>query len=332
MPIGAFKQKAFELLHRYQNEKKHAPTIDIMEPIIRELSEFFGVSNQAAKIRMVDAGFEEAIGTFTYIDGRYVKPYTFKKGSLDKNRTYSISLNDAIFETVLNQKLSKHTLSGNYVYVDSHVCLNSPKYVKPLDEGGYEMTDYARLHTDECCLAFELKVTRTNKYGEQFYRECVLYRDADSGLHFEACFSPEDSKDVLSKANAITEQGQEIIDLKATLPMVFSSSLVKLMDWKGMTVEELAEKSKLSEKTIQRLRNQADYQVNMKTVIAVCIGLQLHPILSEHLIESAGLTFRYVSQEQILYRFFITGYYTHSIDECNAMLEEKGFKRLSGDE
>lgn len=56
-----------------------------------ELSKFFVVSRQAAKIRMIDLGYEEAIGAFTYIDGRYVKPHTFKKGTIKRNQTFSIS-------------------------------------------------------------------------------------------------------------------------------------------------------------------------------------------------------------------------------------------------
>lgn len=44
---------------------------------------------------MIDAGYEEAIGTFTYIDGRYVKPHRFKKGALERNQTFSIGAEDA---------------------------------------------------------------------------------------------------------------------------------------------------------------------------------------------------------------------------------------------
>ena len=34
-------------------------------------------------------------GAFTYIDGHYVKPHAFKKGSLHKDQTYCISADDA---------------------------------------------------------------------------------------------------------------------------------------------------------------------------------------------------------------------------------------------
>lgn len=40
--------------------------IDVMEPVIDALALFFCVSRLAAKICMIDAGYEETIGTFTY--------------------------------------------------------------------------------------------------------------------------------------------------------------------------------------------------------------------------------------------------------------------------
>lgn len=331
MPINSFKAKAIECIRKYRQLKGTYELVDIIEPVIDELAVFFGVSRSAAKIRMVDIGYEEAVGAFTYIDGQYVKPHAFKKGSLARNQTYSISLNDAILETLLNQNLKPHTALGDYVYVDAHVCINQPKYVTRDADGCPSMTEYGRLHVDECCLAFTLKVKHANKYGEQFYKECVLYRDANSGLHFEAHFAPESSADAMAKADALSKMNKEIMELKSTLPMVFSDSLVKIMDWAEVTEEELAASAKLSAKTIQRMRTRPDYNVNLKTVIAICIGMHLHPILSNHLIEAAGHTFRYISEEQMMYHFFVTAYYTHSVDECNELLQAKGFNSLSGE-
>lgn len=332
MPIGSFKVKANQLIREYQQKHGNKNLIDILEPIIDELAVFFGVTRCAAKIRMVDAGYEEAIGTFTYVDGRYVKPHAFKKGSIAKNQTYSIAMEDAIVQMLWHKDLQPKTVSGDYTFVDSHVCLNRPKYIERDSNGVPALTEYARLHMDECCLAFTLKVKHTNKYGEQFYKECVLYRDVNSGLHFEAQFSTENNANVMTQADVVTETYKEVTDLKNTLTNVFSDSLVKIMEWAEITVEELAEQSRLSTKTIQRLRTNNNYNIGIRSVVAICIAMHLHPILSQHLLDAAGITFRYVVEEQMMFHFFITGFYTHSIDECNAMLQAKGFKPLSGEE
>lgn len=37
----------------------------------------------------------------------------------------------------------------------------------------------------------KLKIKATNKYGEEFYKECVLFRDVDSGIVFQTTFAKE---------------------------------------------------------------------------------------------------------------------------------------------
>src|SRR5690606_20959123 len=133
----------------YRREFGDVPLVDIMEPVIEELATFFCVSRQAAKIRMVDAGYYEAIGAFTYIDGRYVRPHAFKKGSVEKCQTYSVGVDDAIFVALCDMRLRDQVYKGAYIYVDSHFCLNDPKYMINDKNGRVVMTEYARLHIDE---------------------------------------------------------------------------------------------------------------------------------------------------------------------------------------
>jgi sulfur relay (sulfurtransferase) DsrC/TusE family protein len=88
MPYTQAKIKAAEFIRNYLRFFPISKLIDIMESVIDEMASFFCVSRYAAKIRMVDLGYEEAIGTFTYIDGRYVKPHSFKKGKLLQNQKF----------------------------------------------------------------------------------------------------------------------------------------------------------------------------------------------------------------------------------------------------
>ncbi|MCL2049304.1 MAG: ImmA/IrrE family metallo-endopeptidase [Defluviitaleaceae bacterium] len=75
MPRQMFLKKAYNILKdRFESGETF---IDALEPTIDELAIFFGVSRLAAKIRMIDVGYTNAIGTFNYIDGRYIKPYSF---------------------------------------------------------------------------------------------------------------------------------------------------------------------------------------------------------------------------------------------------------------
>lgn len=93
-----------------------------------------------------------------------------------------------------------------------------------------------------------------------------------------------------------------------------------------------ATESLISIKTLQRMRNEDDYKTSIGTVIALCIGMQLPPLISRKFLEIAGVNIRYSSDEEMIYEFIIDGYYTHSIYECNELLENSGVKALTGTE
>ncbi len=119
---------------------------------------------------MVDAGYEEAIGVFTYVDDHYVRPHCFKPDSINKNQTFSVR-QDALAESAFSTKLKEKLQSGNYLYVDSHFCFNSSKYITEDDDGKICLTDYTRHHMDEC-RSQKLWIERMRKGRERFV-SCV---------------------------------------------------------------------------------------------------------------------------------------------------------------
>ena len=203
MPLAMFKTQAFKYIKQFRTELGTSELIDVMEPVIDALATFFCVSRTAAKIRMIDAGYEEAIGTFTYIDGRYVKPHRFKKGALEKNQTFSIGAEDAAIQGLTNPTLSALVRDGSYQYVDAHFVLNHPKYVTQDIFGETVLTDYARNHMDECCLIFDLSIKSGCK--ERYHSECFLNRDETSDIAFDIVYgrgyqhaSPEKKAEMLA--------------------------------------------------------------------------------------------------------------------------------------
>ena len=159
MPSGPFRAKANEYIAQFMKETNARHEVDVMEMVIACLETAFGVSKQAAKIRLVELGFESAIGTYTFLDNHYVKPHAFRRGSLKVNQTFSISAQDAAIERFCNPELKERTKNGDYLFIDNHYVYNAPLYVSREDNGQLTMTEYARTHMDECCLVFDMKVT-----------------------------------------------------------------------------------------------------------------------------------------------------------------------------
>ena len=67
MPELPFKKRALELLKKYGEERGEYNLIDVLPAVIDQLADFFGVSRIAAKIRLVECGYEDAIGVYDYI-------------------------------------------------------------------------------------------------------------------------------------------------------------------------------------------------------------------------------------------------------------------------
>ena len=81
----------------------------------------------------------------------------------------------------------------------------------------------------------------------------------------------------------------------------FGNTLVSLMEWSGVSEYELSEHSHISNKTIQRLRNTAVCTSEKRTLVALCIGMQLPPAVSRCFLQVAGITLGCTSAEDIAY-------------------------------
>ena len=228
--------------------------VDVMEPVITDLSAFYNVSLCAAKIRLVEAGYEEAIGVYTYIDGHYVRPYHFKKGSITRKQTFTIGVRDVAIQRMVNRDFAILLETGEYIFVENHMCFNSPKYVTYDELGNALLTEYARLHVDECCLVFDISVKSTNRYGEAFYTECVLYRDADSKVIFEAKFSSDNTGASNKQKESIAVYKADVLGLRKKMKDSFADSLKTVIEWADMTEEKIAEAADIEVRTLQRLK------------------------------------------------------------------------------
>lgn len=192
MPRKMFKQEA-ELKMR-ELSASLGDSLGYIEATITHLSTYFRVSKQSAKIRMVELGYEEAIGALNFIDKQYVHSHFWKKGAISSNQTYSIGLLDASIQMLVNPVIQQNPTA--YIYVESHICLNRPEYVERDIFGKIGLTEYARNHMNECCLTFTLLLKHDSK-DEEYVFKCILNRDENSSLTFNVAFRKDANLDVL---------------------------------------------------------------------------------------------------------------------------------------
>lgn len=326
MPISTFKTKAFEFIKQYKAEMGTSELIDVMEPVIDALASFFCVSRLAAKIRMIDAGYEEAIGTFTYIDGHYVKPHRFKKGALQRNQTFSIGLIDAAIESIMNPQLRDIGEKGIYQYVDSHFVLNHPKYLTQDENGFTVLTNYALNHMDECCLIFDLSVKAGCR--EKYHSECFLNRDETSTIDFEIKYCNGYENSTKEKQNKYLE---ELMAENARMYDMLSNNyldcLDKLKKWRKITFVQLANKVLMDERQLRRIFK-GESNGSLNALISICLAMHLPPEISFHIIEKSPFTLSMGDENHRWYRFVLTYYYGRSMDEIRCFLNEHNVEPL----
>ena len=103
-------------------------------------------------------------------------------------------------------------------------------------------------------------------------------------------------------------------------PSEFANKIVLHMSHKGITVEELAEVSGLSVKTIQRMRTADDSRPKLKSIVAVCLALNLAPFASMDLLYLAGYRLTQTIEEQI-YSRLLEVYWECSMEQINELLD-----------
>lgn len=323
MPAAAFKRKAEKLIAVHKQEEQKTETIDVLEPVIEDLARFYGVSKLSAKIRLIETGYEDAAGTFIYLDGHYVKPHKYRKGAIEKNQTFSIGVQDALIQTLSDTDLFERVSRGEYLYIDSHFVLNSEKYVES-DEGSARLTDYARYHMDECCLPFEISVKKQYAGNARYNTICILNREYKSPFEYDIKFTKKYENASPEERSALMRK--EIIEEESLYEKMTNNYVECLRiarKERKMTYEEIAELIDKDVKTVQRIFT-GETNSTLETLVAVCLALHLPPKVSRHIISHSSVTFKRGDEAHTILQFALGTLYKSPMSEIKSQLEIMG--------
>lgn len=261
MPKATFKKRADQLFSQFRRETDEFAIVDLIEKVITQLTVDFGVSKLAAKIRMIDVGYDEAMGAFIYVDDHYVRPYrTGQRNILKPNQTFTISAADAAIQIFSNMSLRKKTESGCFQFVENHLVLNDPLFIEQDILGDTVLTHYARNHMEECCLVFDLEIK--NKYGEHYHSECFLNRDEATPVTFGVTFTGGYQNSTFDKQMAKLEVVLEEENLFClSLTDDYRDSLRKGMVWREeMSYKEVIVHSRLNKDEVEKMHETMSYR------------------------------------------------------------------------
>lgn len=313
MPLKQFKVKTKQLISKIRRETDLFDMLDIIQPLIDELSNFYGVSRTAAKIRLIEAGYDIAAGAFIYLDGHYVEPHTaYKKEYLKKNESFSISAYDAALLKYTSQPFREKIEKSEYIFVDSHFVLNLPLYVEKDIFGVQRLTNYARKHMEECCLVFELKIK--NIQGERYSTECYLNRDKNTTVDFDIIYHDGFENSTPEKQRAkLAEVLKEENDVYLSLTQDYCKNLEIVMKWRNLNNKQIAERAMLNHETVGRCISGKTVSIN--TLILICLALHLPYKISMKIINDSSVNLKNSDTDHQWYDFILQHLYAKDLSE-----------------
>lgn len=273
MPRALFRRKAEEAWARHDMKVITPNRVEEMPGVIDDLAEFFGVSREAAKLRMLEVGFESVAGVYVYIDGRYLRPHSWRAGALGRDETFSIPAEDAARLMVEDADFAR--AAQGYLYVEGHFVLDDPRYVTRGEDGALMLSDAARYHMHQCCLRFKVVLGGAQaRYGEF----CLLSQSA--GIPLDPAYlsiPPEQQAEQLAKVRA--ERDRILGKIKDTPKKAWKI----LIEWRETNQSELESVTGLSRETINKLAT-GKTPGNKQTVLLMCFALQLPPEISKFML------------------------------------------------
>lgn len=308
---------------------------EIFQQTIASTAAFFNVSRSSAKLRAAELGFEQANGVFVYVDGKYIKPFSFDKNALGKNETFVIDSVSAAKLVIDSPDLYALFLANKIVFVNNMLCINNEKYIQYDKEGFPSMTRYALDHADECCLVFKRERKYDRAYDDSYCNLGFLCREFSADFFVEIDVKYEVSEEIQKKlSDDEVKETNDVMSNITSLQSIFNElpgSFSKTLDYhirrKGYTAKQLSERTQLSEQFISNLRNNKVDNITLQTLMKLFVGLNLAEKFCSDLMRKAGICFPPGAKGDF-YRWLVMSHTDETVMQWQRRLDAAGIKNF----
>lgn len=287
MPRRAVARKYKELQEKYGTAE---------EMMLADLAIFFEVSKQAMRIRL------ETLGIMANI-----VPQPEKQRRIDR-----LTLFDA-FST--DKNLRRLLVSGAYRYADGYIVKNEPQYVE-----NETLTECAIEHLGECTLEFK-SVRHQSTAADVLLQR---YEDYDLIACSEGAVEEEDlkQKKLQFERFLVEEANDDLTPPEKTFCEMLAPYLEQFR-----TSDDFESKTGVHRVKLRKFRDGKLNNPEVRTVVAICAGLDLDITETMEMLRSAGHILLN-TREHWAYKFIITCCEGMEIEERNAILIALGVRPL----
>lgn len=142
---------------------------------------------------------------------------------------------------------------------------------------------------------------------------------------------------VLSESEALYKAIEVLYKEASAIQKSFGEIVATIMKekgftklWHGNSILDIPRASKLTGLNPGVFRTnmyRPNCVVDMSLIMSMCIGFKLSPVLTERLLQSAGLSFRFDNPEHLAYLFLLEYCRDFSVAECNEILAKLGIPK-----
>ena len=309
MPIGPFTEKAKDVFARYPDWTHQNNSI--LYEITKELADFYAVSFQSARIRLIETGFIQRSN---------------KTADSGPDVTMFINEVDAFREYCENLKFRKLLDSGAVRYIENSFIVNDPLYIEEVD-GELRLTVYAKSNMSECALIFTLREYTPPK-GIAYKTD---HKNPKNTPRYERGQNNQHTLEATDEFQKLVERFEDEFSESSAIMPTFMELAKEIIEQKGWGYREFVKKTNLGVGAYYRIINKEPSSLSFRTVAAFCVGIGANMDTANKLLAAAGLAV-YNSKEIHAYRFVIHAMRGRSIKDCNVFLERMGFEPLGAGE
>lgn len=339
MPRKTFLLKYEEIKTVVLTTKEYELLGDAMSDIVEHLAEFFGVSKQSARIRLIELGITNAVGSDNFINNKKYPNYFFRL-DLKPFETFVIDRVDLLITLKTNVEIKALFYEDILSYVNGMVVINSPITVKLNEVGEKMLTSHALNNIHRYALIFK-KVGEYIKTVDKSLREAYIntlkFMSRSDGksdyVPAEYDAKSQHNKNILLDAKKIKNEIGEVKDLLNKLNgKTIGDDLRTLFLWYGLThdysedlnINKIKNHTGVDNHTIENYINNKT-AIRKDKLIAICGGLKLPPKISFHLLKKAGFDIAgSVAEDDLLYFILLTQHYAVGIGQWNEIILQMG--------
>lgn len=259
-----------------------------------------------------------------YLDNSIDKSLLSDKYKIEESQTYSVGILDSVFISYLNPKLKESLMDNEITFVEGVFVINNNKYVQ-LERHKKKLTNYSARHLNECCLVFDNNQKLSdNEFKFSFCQGCIDRKNVSRNWldekepHNKEIFRK--SKD--SNIDRVLEDSREALDLIEQLSGAFSKNIMILMNQNGFSNNSLAKESGINNHIIALFLD-GSRKPKLTECVALCAAFELHPLVSHHLLSSAGFDIHVSKEDQeAFYNFLINQCPGEGLKEWNMKINK----------